>query len=475
MKQLFKTSIFLLFALMLPATALANEYEFEVDGIYYTRLFGEIISDSEVAVTYNKSSYEPSYSGDITIPATVTYDGTTYSVTAIGEGAFSSCMGLTSIVIPNSVRYIGDYAFFGCQALASIDIPNSVNYIGHGAFENTKWYNNQPDGLVYAGWIAYQYKGNMPTGTSLALAEGTRGIAEYAFFGCEGLESIDLPNSVISIGDYAFQWCTGLTCASIGNSVQYIGDNAFCECCNLTSIDLPNSVTSIGNEAFYWCTGLTSVSIGKSVWSIGDDVFYGCRNLFSITVASGNSNYDSRDNCNAIIRTASNKLITGCKSTIIPNSVTSIDKGAYVSGSGMTMLEIPSSVTTIGDYAFYECGELDTVKCLGTVPPRMTGYECFSEDTYYNATLVVPHGSEEAYAISSGWELFHIEGWNSAGPGDVNADGQLNITDVTVLIDYLLTGNSLGVSMLGADVNWDGQVNIADVTALIDELLNSNN
>lgn len=448
MKQLFKTSIFLLLALLQPA--ITSAYEFEVDGIYYTRLFGEIISDSEVAVTYDKSSYGPSYSGDITIPASVTYEGNTYSVTAIGEGAFSSCMGLTSIVIPNSVRYIGDYAFFGCQALASIDIPNSVNYIGQGAFEYTKWYNDQPDGLVYAGLIAYQYKGNMPAGTNLALADGTVGIAEWAFLGCEGLVSIDIPNSV-----------------------QYIDNYAFNECYNLTSIDLPNSVTNIGDAAFQYCIGLTSLSIGKSVNTIGSDAFFGCRNLSSITVASGNRNYDSRDNCNAIIRTSSNKLMTGCKSTIIPNSVTSIDMGAYVSGSGMTMLVIPSSVTTIGYNAFVECSDLDTVKCLSTVPPE-DGY-CFSEDTYTNATLVVPHGSEEAYALSSGWCLFNIEGWNSAGPGDVNADGQLNITDVTVLIDYLLSGNSFGVSMLGADVNLDGQVNIADVAALIDKLLNSDN
>lgn len=452
MKLLFTTSIFLLFALLLPAAASANEYEFEVDGIYYTTLFGEIPSYSEVTVTYNPAS-QSSYSGDITIPASVTYEGNTYSVAAIGDGAFSSCTGLTSIVIPGSVRYIGDYAFFGCQALTSIDIPNSVNYIGQGAFENTKWYNDQPDGLVYAGWIAYQYKGNMPTGTSLALTEGTLGIAENAFYGCEGLVSIDIPNSL-----------------------EYIGDYAFNECYNLTSIDIPNSVSVIGEYAFNWCVGLTSLSIGKSVNTIGSDVFYGCRNLSSIIVASGNRNYDSRDNCNAIIRTATNSLVMGCMSTIIPNSVTSIGKGAFVSGSGMTMLVIPSSVTTIGDYAFYECGELETVKCLGTVPPMMAGYQCFSEDTYSNATLLVPSNYEEAYAFADNWWLFNnIEGWGSAGPGDVNGDGQVNITDVTVLIDYLLSGNSSSVSMLGSDVNLDGQVNIADVTALIDELLNSNN
>lgn len=440
--------VFLL-ALLLPVTTSANEYEFEVDGIYYTRLFGEIPSYTEVKVTYDSSSYGPSYSGDITIPANVTYDGTTYSVTAIDEGAFSWCPGLTSVDIPSSVSYIGDYAFSWCTALANIVIPSSVKYIGNEAFDNTKWFNDQPDGLVYAGLIAYKYKGNMPTATSLALTEGTLGIAENAFYGCEGLVSIYIPNSVTTIGDYAFN-----------------------DCYSLSSIDIPNSVTSIGNYAFYGCEGLTSVSIGKSVWSIGDDVFYGCRNLLSITVASGNSNYDSRDNCNAIIRTTSNKLMTGCMNTTIPNSVTSIGQGAFVSGSGMTMLVIPSSVTTIGGYAFVECSDLEIVKCLGTVPPRMTGSDIFSEDTYNNATLVVPRGSEEAYAATDDWWLFNnIEGWDSTSPGDVNGDGQVSITDVTVLIDYLLSGDSSGVSMLGTDVDCNGQVNIADVTALIDMLL----
>lgn len=441
--------LFMLLAFMLPATTSA--YKFEVDGIYYTRLFGEIISDSEVKVTRDESSYQPSYSGDITIPATVTYDGTTYSVTGIDDSAFSWCPNLTSIDIPNSVTYIGDWAFYGCKALTGIDIPSSVIYIGNGAFDDTKWYNDQPDGLVYAGLIAYKYKGNMPAGTSLALTEGTRGIAENAFFGCLGLVGIDIPNSVTTIGDDAFYFCSGLT-----------------------SIDIPNSVTYIGRNAFYGCEGLTSVSIGNSVWIIGDDVFYGCRNLLSITVASGNRNFDSRDNCNAIVRTTSNTLMTGCMNTTIPNSVTSIGQGAFVSGSGMTMLVIPGSVTTIGGYAFVECTNLEMVECLGTVPPSVTGGDIFSEETYNNAMLIVPHGSEDAYFLAICWNQFNIEGWNYAGPGDVNADGQLNITDVTVLIDYLLSGNSSDVSMLGADVDCNGQVNIADVTALIDMLLSGN-
>ena len=129
------------------------------------------------------------------------------SVTSIGANAFWECSGLTSVTIPNSVTSIGQWAFRNCTGLTSVTIGNSVTSIGSAAFSGTAWYNNQPDGLVYAGRVAYEYKGTMPSGTSIVLKDGTKGIAQNAFNGFTGLTSITIPNSVTSIGETAFQRC----------------------------------------------------------------------------------------------------------------------------------------------------------------------------------------------------------------------------------------------------------------------------
>ncbi len=143
---------------------------------------------------------------------------------------------------------------------------------------------------------------------------------------------------VTSIGEYAFLNCTGLTSVEIPNSVTGIGESAFAACTGLTSIEIPNSVTSIGNLAFRNCFGLTSLS-----------------------VEAGNTVYDSRNNCNAIIKTSTNTLIWGCQNTTIPNSVTSIGTYAFYYCSGLTSVEIPNGVISIGDFAFIGCSGLTSV------------------------------------------------------------------------------------------------------------------
>ena len=190
-------------------------------------------------------------------------------VTSIGGSAFEDCTGLTSITIPDSVTSIGGWAFEYCTGLTSIMIPDSVTSIGYDAFYNTAWYNNQPNGLVYAGKVVYEYKGEMPENTSIQLKNGTVSISDFAFGYCSGLTSITIPDSVKSIGEDAFWGCTSLTSTTIPDSVKSIGETAFWGCTGLTSITIPDSVTSIGERSFYDCKYLKNVyySGTKEEWN----------------------------------------------------------------------------------------------------------------------------------------------------------------------------------------------------------------
>ena len=239
----------------------------------------------------------------------------------------------------------------------------------------------------------------------------------------EKIKKVVIEKGVTSIGTAAFLDCTGLTSITIPNSVTRIGFEAFYGCGSLTSVTIPNSVTSIGDVAFLDCTGLTSITIPNSVTSIGQSVFQDCSDLTSITVEKGNAKYDSRDNCNAIIETESNELITGCNNTVIPNSVTgirsfaffdcssltsitipnsvtSIGGAAFYNCSSLTSITIPNSVKSIGEYAFYECKSLTSITFNGSTPPE------FGEDVFYNVCnsipVSVPANSIEAYKNALG-------------------------------------------------------------------------
>ena len=320
----------------------------------------------------------------------------------------------TSIIIREGTKEIADYAFSGCTGLTSITIPDSVTSIGNSAFNNTAWYNNQPNGLIYAGKVAYKYKGTMPNNTSITIQDGTKVIAGSAFSGCTGLTSVTIPDSVTSIdsGTFddtawynnqpnglvyagkvaykykgtmpantsitiqdgtkgiagnAFYWCTGLTSVTIPDSVTSIGSSAFYNCAGLTSVTIPNSVTSIGDYAFYGCMLLTSVMIPDSVTSIGGHAFEDCTGLTSISVDSGNSVYDSRNDCNAVIRTATNILVIGCQNTVIPDSVTSVGDYAFGQCYSLTSVTIPDSVTSINYHTFWACRNLTSITIPSSV------------------------------------------------------------------------------------------------------------
>ena len=308
----------------------ASTWAIEVDGINYN-----LYDDGKAEVIAKE------YSGTVIIPAEIIYEGKTYSVTSIGNNAFKSCTGLTSVTIPNSVTSIGNHAFHQCTKLTSVIIPNSVTSIGICAF--------------------YQCS-NL---TSVTIPNGVTSIASCAFLDCFCLTSATIPNSITSIGSSAFQSCISLKSVTIPNSVTSIGIQAFHNCSGLTSVTIPNSVKYIDDFAFSGCSGLTSVTIPNSVTSIGVSAFSGC-SLTSIKVENGNTIYDSRDNCNAIIKTATNTILSGCRETIIPNSVTSIGKNAFEYCKGLTSITIPNSVTSIGSNAFSACG-LTSIKIPNSV------------------------------------------------------------------------------------------------------------
>ena len=468
----------LLLAIMTPATTAA--YDILYHGIYYD-IYGD-----EVAVTYKEFpgyNGQSVYKGIVAIPDSIRYFGKTYPVASITTAAFYNCNELTEVTIPNTVRFIGDFAFNGCTGLksiilpnsiktiiggafyncselSSITFPNSVTSIGNGAFHNTAWYNNQPDGLVYTGSVAYKYKGTMPAGTSITIAEGTLGIADYAFDECSNLSSITLPNSILNIGIASSGRCSGLTSMEIPNSVVTIRLAAFKGCSGLTSVDIGNSVTSIDESAFSGCESLTRVNI--------TDLVSWCNIFF------GFDEEGYRFSSNPLFY-AHHLYLNGeeVKDLVIPDSVTSISRAVFYKCSGLTSVTFPVGVTEIGYMAFDDCDSLQTVTCLGAVPPVTVDHECFSTVTYNTAKLLVPRQAIDTYQATNYWNKFaNIEGFGSAGLGDVDADGLVDIYDVTALIDALLSGHEDGIYFESADLNANGRLDIDDVTALIDLLLN---
>lgn len=394
MKKVNSLKFLILFLSLFMGSLMAHAtyYDFLVDGIYYS-----VNSDSVTVSVTSKTELSfdnDSYSGDVVIPASVTYEGKTYTVNRIDRYAMVYCDDVTSVVLPNTITTIDDGAFASCSGLTDINIPDQVTNVGYDAFRGTPWLNAKPDGLVYVAHAAYLYKGTMPEGTSIVLDEGTTCVSGHAFQYCKGLVSISIPNtvtffgerafcgctnlgeivipeSVVSLGWAGFEGCTGLTSVSIPSTLGTIDPRAFADCINLSSVTINDGLDSIDYYAFEDCRSLQSIRIPKSVMFINYGAFNGCDNLEIIEVDPENPKYDSRDNCNAVIVTASNIMVEGCKSTVIPNTVTAIGYLAFGNCRTLERLVIPSSLQQIYSQAFTGCLALESL----TVDPASTTFD----------------------------------------------------------------------------------------------------
>ena len=445
MKRNYIRHIILCLCLLAGTNAFA--YDAEIDGIFYS------FSGDEAIVTYRDYSYN-SYSGNVVIPQSVSYDGRTYRVTSIDLYAFQSCSEMTSVTLPEGLTSISDWAFKGCTGLTSISLPGTLAYIGNGAFSecsniatvsfdpdgaphvgqwvfsDMEWYKNQPDGLLYLGKVLLEYKGYSYTPTDIVIEDGTRSIADGAFLYCSNVKSIVIPNSVKYIGNDAFNQ-TGISSIVLPEGITEICDGTFTYCGSLTSITIPEGVKHIGDKAFYGCSMLESITFSDGLASVGKQAFYmtpwynnlddGLSYAGSValkykgTMPEGTA-IDLKEGTKGIAADAFN----GCSemaSITIPASVSSIGADAFMFCSGLTSISLPEGLTQIGERAFSNCSGITSA----TIPNGVTSlkssvlYNCSSLTSVTIPNSVTSIGYYAFYNCSSLTAIDIPEGVTSIG------------------------------------------------------------
>ena len=504
MKKTILSFLLLALPLMVSSQNVTYYTTEKIEGVYY-QLFEYNSSERIAKVTSNQNG---KYSGNIVIPSSVkcktpvyhndappTYVEKTYIVTAIASGAFYECSEVTSITLPNTITTL-EAAFRGCSSLASIEIPDGVTEIKDCTFQDCSSLTSVtlPNQLTSIGWQAFM---NCSSLSSISLPNTLTKMANAVFSGCSSLTSIVIPDGIKVIGAGVFADCSSLTSVTLPAQLESIGGAAFYKCSELTSITIPDNVTSIGNSAFERCSGLSSVTLGSGVTSIGQSAFSNCEGLTSLTIPDNVTSIEEYafSRCSGLQTVysyikdpypiASNTFYTSNVNLYVPKGTKSkyketegwknftniieMDAENPVSLTGLIlnktkMILSVGSTAMLKAYAFPGNVEIKNVKWSTSDNSVATIADDGTVMGVKEGTATITCTLADKPAIFSNCTVIIKEGYIG---GDLNDDGEIDVTDVVELIDMVL----LGSNDPAGDINGDGEVDVTDVVELIDIVL----
>ena len=373
------------------------------------------------------------------------------------NGTFEACKRLKTVEFRRPVNKFPSFMFMDCPQLENI-------------YFNFDYINSNDCTLDTIGECAFF---NCVSLSHFEIPKSVKVISDGAFAHCHNLETINMPSDITTIGNYAFAECHQLDCINLGPSLQFIGEAAFLNCHTLTSMSIPDSITMVRNNTFYDCRNLTNLEL-NNVTTIGERAFAGCNKLTELDLSNVRNIGEAAFFGGSVVCTVHN--------IISNNNFHDLHIGYReehrANNGSLKKINLGGNISLLYDRTFV--GHVpDTITCLSPAPPIFSTPDnynwTFSLEAYDTTVLRVPRVLVNDYREAHTWSKFiNIEGMTIMGNGDVNGDSQLGISDVTALIDVLLSGQTGAANPINADVNGDGNLSIADVTKLIDVLLSGN-
>ena len=440
--------------------------------IYVGNIFYKIdgnnasVTNCAGGVPSNMEKERSEYSGTVNVPASVTYDGVNYPVTSIGTCAFYKQSDLQAVVIPTSVTEFKLWSFAFAQNLARVT------------------FMNREAGLISVGEAAFQECTRL---NNVVLPNSTLRIDKEGFRGCSSLSNITLSNQLNYINEYAFADCPVLNNVTLPESLKSIQIAAFNNDAAMSSITFPAALEGIGASAFANCPSLKDVTFNTSHYNmtIGVDAFKGSNAISKVKVAHLDSwvsiNFSNPEaNPASIAKRIYNGSGTEIINAEVPEGPIYVNNNAFYNCQRLQSVTLPSSIQLINDNIFYGCSSLKKVVSKATIPPAFIGVKDPAEmnSVFEAADLYVPSTSVSSYASDDWWkrfkQLFKYNEPATYKAGDANGDGNVNVFDVTAIVNYILGSPSGNFVFQAADVNNDGNVNVFDVTKVVNIILGVN-